>query len=406
LEVILDVVYNHTGEGNHMGPSLCFKGIDNPTYYRLSPDNRRYYMNDTGCGNMLNFDNPATLSLVLNSMRYWVEVFGVDGFRFDLATTLGRTGDGGFSKDAPFFKAVKQDGILKNIKLIAEPWDIGWGGYQYGNFPKLFAQWNDKFRDACRRFWKGDFGQVTALFNEFTGIQYESEKGYCYDYHRINFLTAHDGFTAADLVSYNEKHNERNAENNFDGNNTNWSWNSGVEGQATNQEVLELRLQRLKAMMATLLLSNGIPMLLAGDEMLNTQFGNNNAYCQDNDISWLNWKENKYAKQIHAFISDVLQMRKDYPLFDENTVVVLQNAEGMPLDGQHVSDGMRDFGIVCQNGEDTYFIMMNANDFDVPYVLQKDKTYCCLLNTAGQSRVVQEKLIIKAWSVVVLKQEP
>ena len=407
IEVILDVVYNHTGEGNHLGPSVCLKGIDNSTYYRLSPDNKRYYMNDTGCGNMLNFDNPATLELVLNSMRYWVEVFGIDGFRFDLATTLGRTGDGSFSPDAPFFKALKEDKVLKNVKLIAEPWDIGWGGYQYGNFPQLFGQWNDKFRDACRRFWKGDIDQVAPLFCEFTGVQYDENTQYQYDYHRINFLTAHDGFTACDLVSYNDKHNDKNCENNMDGNNTNWSWNSGVEGFSSNKKVQEFRLNRLKAMMATLLLSNGTPMLLAGDEFLNTQFGNNNAYSQDNEISWLDWKkQNTYTKQMHDFVQSVLKMRKAFPLFSQNTVSVLQNAQGRPFDISDVPHGLRDFGVVCQTNDDIYFIIFNANNHSVRYELQKDKKYACLLSTTNQVVLTGNQINVDAWSLIILKQQP
>ena len=406
IEVILDVVYNHTGEGNHLGPNLCLKGIDNLSYYRLVPDNQRYYMNDTGCGNMLNFDSPATLELVLHAMRYWVEVFHIDGFRFDLATTLGRTGDGSFSADAPFFKALKEDTVLKSVKLIAEPWDIGWGGYQYGNFPKLFGQWNDKFRDACRRFWKGDFGQVGALFTEFAGVKYEEQIAPSYDYHRINFLTAHDGFTGYDLVSYNEKHNEHNGEDGIDGNNTNWSWNSGIEGQSDKKQISQLRCLRLKAMLATLLLSNGTPMLLAGDEVLNTQYGNNNAYCQDSQISWINWKNiSPYGQQMQQFVSDVLKMRAEFPLFSDRTVCVLQDASGMPLDAHNVSDGMRDFGMVCQSESGMYFLIFNANDTPVEYTLQKDKTYYCLLNTAGSAQVKNSRLQAEPWSVVVLKQE-
>lgn len=405
IEVILDVVFNHTGEGNQMGPSLCLRGIDNTTYYRLSAENPRYYMNDTGCGNMLNFDQPATLSLVLNAMRYWVELFEIDGFRFDLATTLGRTGDGGYSKDAPFFKAISQDNILSRKKLIAEPWDIGWSGYQYGHFPNFFAEWNDKFRDACRRFWKGDLGQVGALFTEFAGVQYDKKPEHNHAWRRINYLTAHDGFTAADLVSYNEKHNEQNGEENRDGNSANWSWNSGVEGQTNQKQILDFRLLRLKAMMATLLLSNGTPMLLAGDEFLNTQFGNNNAYAQDNPLGWLSWKQNLRGQQMLSFVKDVLQMRKEEPLFGDDSWVCLQDRNGIPLDIHHLSEGMRDFGFVCQTFGHTYFVIMNASDDRVLYQLKKDMPYQCLLDTAQSSLFKAGDIEVGAWTMVVLKQE-
>ncbi len=405
IEVILDVVYNHTGEGNQMGPSLCYRGIDNATYYRLSGENQRYYMNDTGCGNMLNFDSPATLALVLNSMRYWVQMFDVDGFRFDLATTLGRTGDGGYSNQAPFLKAVTHDNILKRVKLIAEPWDIGWGGYQYGNFPKPFAEWNDKFRDACRKFWKGDFGQAGALFCEFTGVQYEQRLKEHYTWWRVNYLTAHDGFTGNDLVSYNEKHNEKNGEENRDGNSANWSWNSGVEGQTKDKNILSFRLQRLKAMMATLLLSNGTPMMLAGDEFLNSKFGNNNVYAQDNPIGWLDWKKiNTYGRQMQDFIKSVLKMRREHPLFNNDTWLCLQDRNGIPQDVHNLSEGMRDFSFVCQTMGNTYFVILNANDSPVSYHLRKDVNYLCLLNTFGQCTIKDESIEVPAWSMVVLKE--
>lgn len=406
IEVVLDVVYNHTGEGSELGPSLCFKGIDNPTYYRLSPKNKRYYMNDTGCGNMLNFDSPATLELVLNAMRYWVEVFGIDGFRFDLATTLGRTGEGGFCKDAPFFKAVSEDNMLKNVKLIAEPWDIGWGGYQLGQFPSAFAEWNDKFRDACRRFWRGDIGQAGALFQQFTDAQYDHKIEKTNRWKKINFLTAHDGFTGADLVSYNDKHNAANGEDNRDGNANNWSWNSGVEGQTKDPSVLALRLQRLKAMMATLLLSNGVPMMLAGDEFLNTQFGNNNAYAQDNETAWLNWsKISPAGKQMQSFIADVLKMRREHTLFAGEFWVCLQDKNGIPLDVHNLCEGVRDFAFVCQSLGNTYFIIMNATDASVLYRLKKDTSYTALLDTSNQSRFVGADLSVGAWSMVVLKED-
>ena len=407
IEVILDVVYNHTGEGNEMGPTLSLKGIDNLTYYRLSPESNRYYMNDTGCGNMLNFDSPATLSLVLNSMRYWKEMFDIDGFRFDLATTLARTGEKGvYSKDAPFFEALSKDNILKDTKLIAEPWDIGWGGYQRGNFPSRFAEWNDRFRDACRRFWKGDLGQVGNLFVEFSAVQYDDKVYYQDAWRRINFLTAHDGFTAYDLVSYNEKHNQMNGEENRDGNSANWSWNSGVEGQTKDPKILDLRFKRLKAMMATLLLSNGTPMLLAGDERLNTQYGNNNAYAQDNPIGWINWKHlGPYGRRMQLFVQSVLEMRREYPLFGQDTWVCLQDKNGIPMDIKHLSEGMRDFAFVCQTLGQTYFVIMNATDKPVQYRLKNDISYQCLLDTAEKSTISDGNIQVAPWGFTVLLED-
>ena len=249
-------------------------------------------------------------------------------------------------------------------------------------------------------------GQIASLFAEFTGIQYNKENRYFYDYHRINFLTAHDGFTGYDLVSYNDKHNEKNGENNLDGNNTNWSWNSGIEGQTNNRKTLDFRLARLKAMMATLLLSNGTPMILAGDEFLNTQYGNNNAYSQDNLISWLDWKmENSYARQMQHFIEDIIQMRKDFPLFTSDTVAVMQNAEGRPLDIHNLPHGMRDFGIICYTQGNIYFVIFNANPHIVYYELQKKSKYICLLNTSTQSVISRNKIAVEAWSLIVLKKQ-
>jgi isoamylase len=290
IKVILDVVYNHSGEGNEMGPSMSFRGIDNPSYYSLTGPAEaplRYYMNYTGCGNSLNFDSPAVIRLVMDSLRYWVEVMHVDGFRFDLASVLGRTEDGAFRSSAGFFDAVSQDPTLTRAILIAEPWDIG--TYQVGNFPVDWSEWNGRFRDTVRKFGKSDGGQLADIGWRLTGsADLYGEDGRS-AYNSINFVTCHDGFTLGDLVSYNDKHNERNGENNQDGASDNNSWNSGVEGSTADPAVLALRRQLMKNYACALLFSSGTPMILGGDEFARSQRGNNNAYCQDNEISWFDW---------------------------------------------------------------------------------------------------------------------
>src|SRR5438552_12158885 len=287
IEVILDVVYNHTAEGNHLGPTLSFRGIDNQAYYWLQPDNPRFYMDFTGTGNTFNLLHPRTLQLVMDSLRYWVLEMHVDGFRFDLASTLARDASG-VNKLHAFFEIIHQEPVLSQVKLIAEPWDVGEGGYQVGNFPVLWAEWNGKYRDTVRSFWKGDEGRIGELAYRLTGspdlYQHDGRRPYA----SINFVTAHDGFTLNDLVSYNDKHNEANGEENRDGDNNNHSWNHGVEGPSDDPEIRQLRLQQRRNFLATLLLSQGVPMITAGDEWGRTQKGNNNAYCQDNEISWLN----------------------------------------------------------------------------------------------------------------------
>ena len=289
IEVILDVVYNHSAEGSELGPTLAFRGLDNASYYRLA-DDPRYYANDAGCGNTLNLDNPFALRLVMDSLRYWVEVMHVDGFRFDLCSTLGRT-TGGFDRDAPFFRAIRQDPVLNRCKLIAEPWDIGPGGYQLGACPAPFAEWNDKYRDDIRRFWRGDSGLVAGMAARLSGsAQFFDHDGRAAT-SSVNFVTAHDGFTLADTVSYAHKHNEANNENNRDGHSANFSDNFGVEGPTNDETIIAARTRRRRNMIATLLFSQGTPMLLAGDEIGNGQEGNNNAYCQDSPLGWINWAD-------------------------------------------------------------------------------------------------------------------
>jgi isoamylase len=314
IEVILDVVYNHTGEGNHMGPTLSFRGIDNKSYYRLEADGR-HYLDHTGTGNTLNIDHPRVLQMVMDSLRYWVTEMHVDGFRFDLAPALGRE-SGNYHQGSAFLDAVRQDPALSQVKLIAEPWDIGPYGYQLGNFPPGWAEWNAQYRDTVRRFWKGDHGLVPDLASRLAGSSdifgYRGRRPWA----SVNFVTAHDGFTLQDLVSYNDKHNGANGEDNRDGHDGNFSWNCGVEGETDDAEVIALRDRQKRNLLATLLLSLGTPMLLAGDEIGRTQKGNNNAYCQDNDISWTEWENIRPEDiQLRDFVRRLIKLRRQHRVF-------------------------------------------------------------------------------------------
>ncbi len=313
IEVILDVVYNHTAEGNHLGPMLSFRGVDNASYYRLMPDDPRLYMDFTGTGNSLNPVHPSVLRLIMDSLRYWAVECRVDGFRFDLASALAREL---YDVDrlAAFFDVIHQDPVLSQVKLIAEPWDVGPGGYQVGNFPVLWAEWNGLYRDSVRDFWRGH-GNVGELASRISG----SSDLYASDGRSpsasINFVTAHDGFTLADLVSYEQKRNEANGEENRDGTDDNRSWNTGVEGPADDPVVSELRERRMRSFLATLLLSQGVPMLLGGDELARTQHGNNNAYCQDNEVSWFDWEPGERSERTRAFTKRLLALRREHPVF-------------------------------------------------------------------------------------------
>jgi isoamylase len=312
LEVILDVVYNHTAEGNEHGPTLSFKGIDNASYYRLLPDKKRYYINDTGTGNTVNLSHPRVIQMVMDSLRYWAEHMHIDGFRFDLGTILAREVYG-FDEHSGFLKAMDQDPLLSTIKLIAEPWDTGPGGYQVGGFPPGWAEWNDKFRDTVRDYWRAKAAPsllAPRLLGSGDIFNREGRRSWS----SVNFITAHDGFTLNDWASYNDKHNEANGEGNKDGNSNNHSWNCGVEGPTDNKDVLALRERQKRNMLATLLLSQGTPMLLGGDEFGRTQQGNNNAYCQDTDISWFDWNLGEPARKLLAFTSRVIKLRGDYPI--------------------------------------------------------------------------------------------
>ena len=315
IEVILDVVYNHTAEGNHMGPTLCFRGIDNAAYYRLVADQARYYMDYTGCGNSLNMMHPRVLQLIMDSLRYWVQEMHVDGFRFDLAPTLAREQHAVDSFGA-FLDIVHQDPVLSRVKLIAEPWDLGEGGYQVGNFPIGWTEWNSRYRDCMRAYWKGEGSLIGELAYRITGSSDLYERSGRRPYASINFVTCHDGFTLTDLVSYNDKHNIDNLEDNRDGENNNLSWNMGVEGPAPrNLNINNARRQQKRNFLTTLLLSQGVPMLLAGDEIGRTQNGNNNAYCQDNEISWVNWNIDSHDREFLEFVRRVIHLRKGHPVF-------------------------------------------------------------------------------------------
>jgi glycogen operon protein len=353
IEVILDVVYNHTAEGNQLGPTLSMRGIDNASYYRLSPKDPRYYMDFTGCGNTLNMTHPRVLQLIMDSLRYWVEEMRVDGFRFDLASTLARELFD-VSRLGAFFDIIHQDPVLSQVKLIAEPWDVGPGGYQVGNFPVLWTEWNGKYRDTVRRFWKGDGGTYCEFATRLAG----SSDLYAWSgrlpHASINFITCHDGFMLQDLVSYNDKHNEANGEENKDGANDNNSWNCGAEGPTNDPKVLALRAQQKRNFIATLLFSQGVPMLLGGDELSNTQKGNNNAYCQDNELTWLRWDLNDEQRAFLEFVRRVTTIWREQPVFQRRKFFQGRAIRGTDIkdlswfepSGQEMSDAAWNAGYV------------------------------------------------------------
>ncbi|MFO8141016.1 MAG: glycogen debranching protein GlgX [Marinobacter sp.] len=334
IEVILDVVYNHTGEGNHLGPTLCFRGIDNRSYYRQVPEDLRHYMDYTGTGNTLDMGHPHVLQLIMDSLRYWVEDMHVDGFRFDLAATLGRE-EHSFDRYGAFFDIIQQDPVLSRVKLIAEPWDLGEGGHQVGSFPPGWTEWNDKFRDTVRDYWRGKGDVISELATRLTGsadLFYTNGRSPCAS---INFITAHDGFTLHDLVSYNGEYNSANQEGDQDGENEdeNRSWNCGAEGPCDDPQILALRERQKRNFLATLFLSTGVPMLLAGDESGRTQQGNSNAYCQDNEISWVNWGLDEDGSQLLAFARHLIHIRKSHP-----AVRRLHFFRGQPVNGSDTKD--------------------------------------------------------------------
>lgn len=371
IEVILDVVYNHTAEAGSDGPILSLRGLDNLAYYRTLADKPSVYINDTGCGNTLNIDHPRALQLVLDSLRYWVEIMGVDGFRFDLATILGRT-QTGFSHAHTFLQAIAQDPILNTVKLISEPWDIGPGGYQLGAFPSPWREWNDQYRDVIKRFWQGEQGIITTVARRLHGsfdIFEHSGRG---PLNSINFITSHDGFTLADLVSYEHKHNEANGEQNKDGHSANYSFNCGVEGFTSDAKISNLRLQQQKNFLLTLLLSKGVPMLAAGSEIGHSQGGNNNAYCQNNITSWLAWKPSQLTHSLTQFIDDVLKIRRAHSAFkhsvflddvDERFSVKWFTEQGQAMSETHWHDNSRQFlmySLLDRQNKHALLIILNA----------------------------------------------
>ncbi|HET7597817.1 MAG TPA: glycogen debranching protein GlgX, partial [Burkholderiales bacterium] len=332
IEVLLDVVYNHTGEGNHLGPTLAFRGIDNAAYYRLVPHDPRHYMDYTGCGNTLNTMHPRVLQLIMDSLRYWVTEMHVDGFRFDLASTLGRE-QHAVDRFGAFFDIIHQDPVVSRVKLIAEPWDLGEGGYQVGNFPVGWSEWNGLYRDTMRRFWKGETGTIGEYASRLTGSSELYRHSGRSSRASINFITSHDGFTLEDLVSYNEKHNEANLAGNSDGDNHNLSWNCGAEGPTDDPAIIALRARQKRNLLATLFLSQGVPMLLAGDEFSRTQGGNNNAYCQDNETSWVDWTLTPAAERLLDFVRRLIAFRHRHPVFRRSRFF-----RGRELPGWNVKD--------------------------------------------------------------------
>ncbi|KMO12115.1 glycogen debranching protein [Methylobacterium indicum] len=401
LEVILDVVYNHTAEGNEKGPTLSFKGIDNASYYRLLPDQKRYYINDTGTGNTVNLSHPRVLQMVTDSLRYWATEMRVDGFRFDLATILGRE-PYGFDEGGGFLDSCRQDPVLSSVKLIAEPWDCGPGGYQVGGFPPGWAEWNDRFRDEVRGYWKGDEGLLPALASRLTGSADKFNKRGRRPWASVNFITAHDGFTLADTVSYNEKHNTANGEDNRDGHSHNLSYNYGAEGPTDDPEIKAVRLRQMRNLLATLLLSRGTPMLLAGDEFARTQRGNNNAYCQDNAISWIDWEGiGEDERDLAEFTQRLLILRRSLPMLSRGRFLTgAYDAElgvkdvswltpsGTDMTPENWNDGgaralavvldgrAQSSGIHRRGGEATLMLLFNAHhdmvEFTLPEVVGGD----------------------------------
>jgi len=352
MEVILDVVYNHTAEGSHLGPTLAFRGIDNASYYRLVGDSPRYYMDYTGTGNTLNMQNPRVLQLIMDSLRYWVTEMHVDGFRFDLAAALARELHE-VDRLGAFFDIIRQDPILSQVKLIAEPWDLGEGGYQVGNFPIGWAEWNDRFRDTARGYWRGDEGLLGDFARRIAGSSDLYETSGRTPHASINFVTAHDGFTLHDLVSYNDKHNQVNGEDNRDGHDHNLSWNCGAEGDTVDEGIKALRRRQKRNLLATLLLSQGVPMLLAGDELGRTQRGNNNAYCQDNEISWMDWERSRDFAPLSAFTERLVALRRQHSIFRRKWFFL-----GRPVNGS----GTKDMIWLTPQG-----VEMTAEDWQQPY---------------------------------------
>lgn len=438
IEVILDVVYNHTAEGNHLGPTLSFRGIDNACYYRLAED-KRFCFDYTGTGNTLNAMLPSVLRLIMDSLRYWILEMHVDGFRFDLASTLARELHE-VDRLGSFFDIIHQDPVISQVKLIAEPWDIGEGGYQVGNFPPGWAEWNGKYRDCMRDYWRGADSMLSEFALRFTGSPDLYKEGYRKPTASVNFITAHDGFTLHDLVSYNEKHNEANGENNNDGDSHNRSWNCGVEGPTDDANIIALRNKQKRNFLTTLFLSQGVPMLVAGDELGKTQNGNNNAYCQDNEISWIDWQN--ADKELLGFVQKLTQFQHTHPVFcrrkwfkgrpiqgsgvediawflpngnsmnEENWKEDFAKSLGVFLNGKALrSDGPKGEPVIDNN----FYIIFNAYEGELPYVLPSEEfgtTWQKTIDThenffceeEGQSFTAGETVTVQGRSIVVLKE--
>ena len=439
IEVILDVVYNHTAEGNHLGPTFSFRGIDNQAYYRLVPDDPRHYFDYTGTGNTVNATHPRVLQLIMDSLRYWVTEMHVDGFRFDLAAALARELHE-VSRLSSFFDVIHQDPIVSQVKLIAEPWDVGEGGYQVGNFPVLWCEWNGKYRDTGRCFWKGDAGQLSDFANRLTGSSDLYENSSKSPTASINFITAHDGFTLHDLVTYNDKHNDANGEDNRDGESNNNSWNCGAEGETKDVEINKLRRKQKRNLLATLFLSQGVPMLCGGDEYGRTQKGNNNAYCQDNEISWLSWEHTPEEEAQIAFTSKLIGFRNQHPIFHRAKFFqgkpilgnTLKDINWLRADGEEMSssdwqDHIRSVGVLlCGDDigletfegqsvtDDTFYLCFNSYHEGVNFNLPGDEVVSWqeVIDTSLEEAFVEEQKILKAGSqllvpgrcILVLKQ--
>jgi glycogen operon protein len=439
IEVILDVVYNHTAEGNEMGPTICFRGIDNAAYYRLVDEDRSHYYDTTGTGNSLLMRNPHVLQLIMDSLRYWVTEMHVDGFRFDLAATLARQFHE-VDKLSAFFDLIQQDPVISQVKLIAEPWDVGDGGYQVGGFPPLWTEWNGKYRDTVRDFWRGEAGSLGEFASRLTGSSDLYEHNGRKPIASINFVTAHDGFTLRDLVSYNDKHNDANGEDGRDGESHNRSWNCGVEGPTDDPEVLSLRVRQQRNFLTTLLLSQGVPMLAHGDEIGRTQQGNNNVYCQDNELSWVDWDLDDMQRRLFAFTGAVASLRREHPVFrrrrffagsadhggqSELGDIAWFRPSGEPMDEQDWSNGQARTMTVFLNGagipspdthgrpvvDDDFLVLFNADHEDRDVVLPGEEYglhWCVEVDTAVDDvdthwHDAGSSVLVQARSVVVLR---
>ena len=438
IEVILDVVYNHTAEGNHMGPTLSFRGLDNANYYRLVDEDKRHYFDTTGTGNSLLMNSPHVLQLIMDSLRYWVTEMHVDGFRFDLASTLARQFHE-VDRLSAFFDLIHQDPIVSQVKLIAEPWDVGVGGYQVGGFPPLWSEWNGQYRDTVRDFWRGEFSSLPAFASRISGSADLYEHSGRLPMASINFVTAHDGFTMRDLVTYNDKHNEANGEDGRDGESNNRSWNHGVEGPTDDPEIMKLRLRQQRNFLTTLAVSQGVPMISHGDEMGRTQGGNNNTYCQDNEISWVDWELDSDQKELLAFANRVIELRHDHPVFRRRRFFKglakrggesdLGEIEWFNSSGQHMTEEEWDQAwarstMIFLNGlainepdergreiiDDDFILCFNASPDDIDFTLPKQtygQTWSTVINTAddsdGSKYSANAKVRVTARSIHILR---